>query len=141
MRYPLAVLRYVWAGTPLTLIGLTAGTLGLLTGGRGRRVGPTVEFWGGFVGWALRRLVPLPGGANAMTCGHVILGCTDEILDRCREHEWVHVRQCERWGPLFLPAYFLSSAWVWWRGGRPYRDNPFEVEAYDFCARRTGPLP
>jgi hypothetical protein len=42
----------------------------------------------------------------------------------------VHVCQCERWGPFFLPAYFLSSAVVWARNGDVYRDNRFEKEAY-----------
>ena len=40
------------------------------------------------------------------------------------------MRQCERWGPLFLPAYLLASLAVYLRGGRAYRDNPFEREAY-----------
>jgi hypothetical protein len=42
----------------------------------------------------------------------------------------VHVRQYERWGPLFVPAYVLCSAVIWSRGGDAYRDNPFEREAY-----------
>jgi hypothetical protein len=42
----------------------------------------------------------------------------------------VHVRQYERWGPLFIPAYFAASGWAWWKGGHAYLDNPFEVEAY-----------
>ena len=45
-------------------------------------------------------------------------------------HERIHVRQCERWGPLFLPAYLLASAFIALRGGNPYLDNPFEREAY-----------
>jgi hypothetical protein len=52
------------------------------------------------------------------------------MLDHCRTHELVHVRQYERWGPLFVPAYLASSAIIWLRGGDPYRDNPFEREAY-----------
>ena len=43
----------------------------------------------------------------------------------------VHVRQCERWGPLFLPAYGVASLVAWARGKRPYLDNRFEREAYD----------
>ena len=42
----------------------------------------------------------------------------------------VHVRQFERWGPFMGPAYLLSSLYLWITGGRPYRDNPFEREAY-----------
>jgi len=65
-----------------------------------------------------------------MTWGHVILGQTAAALDFSREHELIHVRQYERWGPLFIPAYLLCSAVIWLRGGDPYRDNPFECEAY-----------
>ena len=65
-----------------------------------------------------------------MTWGHVILGQTAAALDISREHELVHVRQYERWGPLFIPAYLLCSAVIWLRGGDPYRDNPFERQAY-----------
>jgi len=43
----------------------------------------------------------------------------------------VHVRQYERWGPLFGPAYLGCSLVLWLMGKRAYRDNPFEVEAYD----------
>jgi hypothetical protein len=44
------------------------------------------------------------------------------------------VRQYERWGLLFYPAYGLSSLWQLLRGRRPYWDNVFEVEA----RRRSG---
>jgi hypothetical protein len=47
----------------------------------------------------------------------------------------VHVRQYERWGPLFVPAYLLSSLVELLRGRRPYRDNWFEREAYGKTAR------
>jgi hypothetical protein len=63
--------------------------------------------------------------------GHVILGQTDASLDISRAHELVHVRQFEVWGPFMGPAYLLCSAWMWLQGARPYRDNPFEREAYD----------
>ena len=52
-----------------------------------------------------------------------------KMLDIAREHEMVHVRQYERWGPLFGPAYLLSSFALWITGRRPYLDNPFEKEA------------
>jgi hypothetical protein len=42
----------------------------------------------------------------------------------------VHVRQYERWGPFFIPAYLLCSVWLMLRGYNAYLDNPFEVEAY-----------
>ena len=65
-----------------------------------------------------------------MTLGHVILGIDGATLDSARLHEQVHVRQYERWGPLFLPAYFASSLVQLLRGRRPYLDNHFEREAY-----------
>jgi len=52
-------------------------------------------------------------------------------LDRAREHEHVHVRQYERWGPFFLPAYGLSSLYLKIRGQEAYYNNPFEKEAYN----------
>jgi hypothetical protein len=59
-----------------------------------------------------------------------VLGQTEASLDLSYEHELVHVRQFERWGPLMGPAYLLCSLVLWLRGGRAYRDNPFEREAY-----------
>jgi hypothetical protein len=61
----------------------------------------------------------------------VVLGTDRATLDAAREHERVHVRQYEQWGPLFLPAYFASSLWQLARGRRCYRDNWFERQAYD----------
>ncbi len=128
------VLRYLWA-FPTTLLGLLVAALTLATGGRGRRhivrlppfAGTAVlELWGGFTRWFLERT---PVRARAMTLGHVILGRDPECLDQCRDHELVHVRQTERWGPFFLPAYFLASLWAHLAGGHYYRDNRFEVEA------------
>lgn len=72
---------------------------------------------------------------SAITFGHVVLGVSAHELVRLRAHEHTHVRQCERWGPLFLPAYLLAGAWQWIRGHQAYLDNPFEVEA-----RRVGRL-
>ncbi len=65
-----------------------------------------------------------------MTLGHVVIARTIELHDLTRTHERVHVRQCERWGPLFVPAYLLASLVQWARGRNPYMDNPFEREAY-----------
>ena len=66
-----------------------------------------------------------------MTLGHVVLGRDREALEWSRAHERVHVRQCERWGPFFLPAYGVASLIAMSRGERAYRDNAFEREAYD----------
>ena len=120
---------YAWAG-PTTLVGLTAAGFARLTGGSVRAIDGVLEVHGGFATFALRRLTLLPGGAAAMTLGHVVLGVSAAALDVTRAHERVHVRQCERWGPLFLPAYGAASVWLWLRGRDAYRDNPFEREAY-----------
>ena len=63
-----------------------------------------------------------------MTFGHVVL-CVDEIDVTALQHELVHVRQYERWGLLFVPAYLVASVFARSRGGHAYRDNPFEVAA------------
>lgn len=76
-----------------------------------------------------------------MTLGHVILGVTAADLDQVRYHEWVHVRQYERWGPFFLPAYLGASAYLWIVGQHPYLDNPFEREAFTADALRRGNVP
>ena len=122
-------LRYLWAG-PTTLPGLAIVGLTLVTGGRAIIYDGVVEAWGGAASWLLRHAVPLPGGAAAMTLGHVVLARDIDCLVRTRAHERVHVRQAERWGPLFLPAYALASAWAALRGKHFYRDNAFEREAY-----------
>ncbi len=72
----------------------------------------------------------MPVPAAAMTLGHVVLGCTIADLERTRRHERVHVRQYERWGPCFLPAYFGASLVLKLMGRDAYRGNPFEIEAY-----------
>jgi hypothetical protein len=60
----------------------------------------------------------------------VIVGLSERDLALLREHEHVHVRQCERWGAFFLPAYLLAAAWQALRGRGAWRDNPFEREAF-----------
>ncbi|MBY0587580.1 hypothetical protein K2X85_10405 [bacterium] len=124
----MSVVGYLWA-FPCTLIGLLIGLLGLATGGRAQLVEGVVEFWGGLIAWLLRR-VPLIGGAEAMTIGHVVLGQTFISLELTRRHEHVHVRQYERWGILFFIIYFGLMPWLWWKGAHPYFDHPFEVEAF-----------
>jgi hypothetical protein len=127
MMRPLATCAGMMWSLPTTLFGLAVGGLCLLTRGRVQRKGRVLEFHGGFVTWAFSKM---PVAPSAMTLGHVILGVDQHALDACRDHEMVHVCQCERWGPFFLPAYFLSSAVVWARNGDVYRDNRFEKEAY-----------
>jgi hypothetical protein len=122
-------LVYAWA-SPTTAIGLAVLPLALLTGGGVQVVRGVIEVYGGVVALFLRWGTLVRGGATAMTLGHVVLGLDRDALRRTRAHERVHVRQAERWGPLFVPAYLLASAFVWLRGGHAYRDNPFEREAY-----------
>ena len=74
---------------------------------------------------------------RAITFGHVVIGVDHAALDSCRAHEQVHVRQYERWGLLFFPLYLGSSLWQLLRGRRPYRDNYFERQAYDACAKAS----
>lgn len=119
----------IWA-LPTTLLGIPFAPLALLTGGGVRLVDGVLEVHGGAVRWLLLHGTLLRGGVSAMTLGHVVLGLDREVLDRTRDHERVHVRQCERWGPLFIPVYLLASLWVLLRGGDGYRDNPFEREAF-----------
>lgn len=138
-RWLLTALGMLWAA-PCTMLGLTIGLIGLASGGRARRRGRTVEFWGGAVRWGLMR-IPLIGQAAAMTIGHVILGQDTACLDHARDHELVHVRQFERWGVFFFPAYFGWMIYLKMIGRNPYYDNPFEVEAYQSTsrARKTDP--
>ena len=126
------ILRYVWA-SPATALGLAAAVAGRLTGGQFDVVNGVLEAHGGVIEFFLDRIVGLwlPGGAAAMTLGHVVIGRDQAALDGTRAHERVHVRQYERWGPLFLPAYAVSSAVAFVRRRDPYRDNRFEREAYD----------
>ena len=123
----LFTLSILWA-SPYSCFGLIVGLLGCLTGGTMRRRGKALEFYGGGVSWFLRNFCGR--WVSAITFGHTILGRSSELLDACRDHEWVHVRQYQRWGPLFGPAYLCSSLIVWLQGKRPYRDNHFEREAY-----------
>lgn len=129
-RLPERPLVYLWT-LPTTAVGLLAFALASMVGGvRYQVVGGVLEIYGGLITWFLTFCTPLKCGASAMTLGHVVLGRDGQLLDLTRDHERVHVRQCERWGPLFIPAYLLASAFVALRGGRAYEDNPFEREAF-----------
>ena len=121
------LLAILWA-SPNSVLGLAVGCLGLLTGGSTQMRSGCIEFYGGSTTWLLART---PVKAIAMTLGHVILGQSSECLDLARRHELVHVRQYERWGPAFLPAYLFCSFWLWMNRREAYRNNPFEIEAYN----------
>lgn len=127
LRRLLFACSVAWAA-PYTLFGMLVGFIGCLTGGKCQRRGCALEFYGG----ATNKFLYYCCGpwVSAITFGHTILGQNPELLAECREHEWVHVRQYQRWGILFGPAYLLSSLIVWMQGKRAYRDNHFEREAY-----------
>jgi hypothetical protein len=129
MRWFRRVLVVGWA-LPWTMVGLAVGFFGVLTGGGMSRRGRVLEFWGGWPAQALARLPFVTGGARAITLGHTILGRSKSDLDGCRTHEFVHVRQYERWGLLFVPAYLSASLALWLIHRDPYRDNPFERQAF-----------
>lgn len=118
------LLVYLWV-LPATALGLLFVLLALSSGGKVQMVQGAVETCGGLVSLWLK-----VWRARAMTIGHVILGQTLADLDATRSHEHVHIRQYERLGALFIPAYFLSSLWALLLGKHPYYDNYFEQQAF-----------
>lgn len=109
-------IAYAWA-SPLTAVGVLLGALsrtpprvhdGVLIFADARGVG----------GWMLRWR-----GFGAATMGHAILAA-GHLDGGLLKHELVHVRQAERWGPLFVPLYLAGLV----RYG--YRQNPLERAAY-----------
>ena len=122
--------RYLWAA-PASALGVILGAVGIAAGGRMSRHTGVLEVEGRLLAWGLTRLTWLEDGATAITFGHVVLARDQASLDWTRGHERVHVRQYERWGPLFIPVYVAASAWVMAHGRDPYWDNPFEREARD----------
>jgi hypothetical protein len=125
---PWRAVRYLWAA-PTTLVGVALAALACALGATPRRVAGTVEVAGGAFEALLARL-PARLRFDAITLGHVIVGVDHARLARVRAHEHVHVAQCERWGPLFLPAYLIASLVAWIGGRDPYRGNRFEQEAF-----------
>ena len=123
----LSFFGYLWA-LPTTLVGVLFIPAALM-GGSAQWKDGVLELYGGGVQWFLRHCTLLKGGAAAMTLGHIVLGLDRQTLERTRTHERVHVRQCERWGPFFIPAYLICSLYVLLKGKNAYLDNPFEVAA------------
>jgi hypothetical protein len=105
---------YCWASLN-SLVGLVGA---LSAGARPVRWRGVLLCEGGRTGlaWVLR-----VQGFKAITLGHVIV-TTERVDDRILAHELCHVTQHERWGPLFYPAYLLTSL-------TGYRRNPFEHQA------------
>ena len=130
----LRLLAYLWTAPNTLLLGGPMILLALASGGQVRRHSGVIEVSGGRVARVLER-VPILGGAAAMTLGHVVIARCPATHDATRSHERVHVRQYERWGPLFVPAYFGSSFIAFLRRRDPYRDNAFEREAYELDGR------
>lgn len=128
------VARRIWCA-PNDVLGLALAGLAVLLGGRGRRVEGVLEVHGRGVAAVLRRLPFVPGGAAALTIGSVVLARDLATLERTRVHERVHVEQYARWGPLFVPAYLALGVRAWMRGEQPWRDHPFEREAFAAEAR------
>jgi hypothetical protein len=124
----LRLLAILWA-SPYTLLGLALGGFSVCTGARARVRGGVMEFYGGGVTWLLQRFF-FGQGAMAFTLGHTVFGQSGAALDISRPHELIHVRQFERWGPLMGPAYLGCSLVLWLMRRRPYRDNPFERQAF-----------
>ena len=114
----LRLLRIVWAG-PNSIIGLALGLF--------------------FRRWRVARGVLIAEGADwprklgwkyaAITMGHVVLSVKEPISEHVLEHELVHVRQYETFGPFFLPLYWIASLVAIVRGRHFYRDNLFEAQA------------
>ncbi|HEX7490183.1 MAG TPA: hypothetical protein VF337_00590 [Candidatus Limnocylindrales bacterium] len=74
--------------------------------------------------WFRAHLMPV----QAQTMGRYVFA-REAVSPDLLAHECEHIRQWERLGPLYLAAYFGSSAVVRLRGKRPYWDNHFEVAA------------
>lgn len=116
-----------WA-LPCTALGLVPSAVVILLGGKAMRKDGTLEV-------TLRKRLSSCGKTakslpfRGITFGHIVIAVTEEELGRLRAHELVHVRQYERWGIFFFPAYLGSSLWQLLRGRRPYLDNHFEVQA------------
>ena len=130
-------LGVLWAA-PCTLAAIGLALLLIPSGVRLYRHRRVVVCCGGGIAWLLRR-VPVYGGAAAMTIGHAVLARDEASLDRCYEHELVHVRQYQWWGVFFIPAYLIASIGLALLGRDPYRDNPFERQAFDEDRRRRSP--
>ena len=123
------VAGYLWA-SPASTLGVILGAIGSTRGGRMAIHAGVLEIHGPLLAWGLGRLTLVDGGADAITFGHVVLARDAAALRATRSHERVHVRQYERWGPLFIPLYLSASAWALAAGRHPYWDNPFEREAW-----------
>jgi hypothetical protein len=97
--------------------------------------GPTTEIRSGRVSVAL---VEHPNADRYLSCGLVpiraqtlgrFIFAREPLSPEVVEHELEHVRQWQRLGPFFLPAYVASSLAALVRGQHPYSANRFEIAA------------
>jgi hypothetical protein len=132
------LIRYLWA-LPNTVLGLVVLPLVVMTRGNVGVVDGVLELHGWLLSCALKHCVPLPGGAAALTLGHVVLARDANALCATRLHERVHVRQCELWGPAFIPAYLVAAVWGFVTGRGAYAGNYFERQAFrrELCGREV----
>jgi len=128
-------IRYIWA-FPNTAIGLLLVLPSLVSSGRVRNVHGVLEITGRAAAWVLQR-ISFSGAVTALTLGHVVLCADGETLAWWRSHELIHVRQYERWGPFYIPAYLFSSLIARLKGKDSYLDNRFEAEAFFYQRKVT----
>jgi hypothetical protein len=132
----LKLVKLIWA-FPSSMIGLLFAIPILFLGGKAKWIDWALEVTyretKGSCG-KLARTLPFRG----IVFGHVILAVTCEELLLIGRHERVHVEQYERWGPLFLIAYGISSLWQLLNGRSAYWDNSFEVQAREQSADTYG---
>jgi hypothetical protein len=128
MAVGVRALRYLWAA-PNTVVGALLLPCALGPGSGIRLVDGVLEIHGPAIAWFLRTCVPLDGGAAAITLGHIVAARDERTLSATRAHERVHVRQCERWGPAFIPAYLCASLIACATGAGAYEGNYFERQA------------
>src|SRR5215471_114149 len=124
----MSLARYLWT-FPNSLIGLIFVPVALMGGGVDP-VDGVLELHGPLIAWILAHCIPMARGVAAITLGYVVLGRDREALLQTRAHERVHVRQYERWGPAFIPAYLLASLWGFVTGAGAYHGNAFERAAF-----------
>jgi hypothetical protein len=122
------LIKYVWT-LPNTIVGLVFVPFAFWPRSGARLVKGVLELHGPLISRILQHVVPLRGGACAMTFGHIVVGRDRMSLDLTRRHERVHVRQCEIWGPAFIPAYLAAALWAHMTGTGAYAGNYFERQA------------
>ncbi|MFR8275691.1 MAG: hypothetical protein ACLU98_04890, partial [Desulfovibrio fairfieldensis] len=115
--------KTAWTGVN-TLAGLSYGLLGGVLGDA------QAEYKDGVLQFTGH---PFGQGESAVTLGQVIIffnnatPMTDDYFYESYDnlllglHELGHVAQAEKYGPLYLPAYFLSGGW--WTNSNPFEQG------------------